>query len=74
MGNMPHCRFENTVQALDDCFDALNELMDNNGVNEYGEVLSNYEKPNAIRLINMCGEIAEQQGELLEMLDKMREN
>ena len=44
MGNMSYCRFENTAIALQDCIDAVEEMMDNNGKNSYGETLSTSEK------------------------------
>ena len=31
MGNLSYCRFENTANALQDCIDAVEELMDHNG-------------------------------------------
>jgi len=41
---MSYCRFENTAIALQDCIDAVEEMMDNNGKNSYGETLSTSEK------------------------------
>mgnify|MGYP003128438034 FL=1 len=43
MSNMSYCRFENTSRDLQDCLDALEELINNNGVDEYGEKLSKTE-------------------------------
>ena len=44
MGNMSYCRFENTASALQDCLDAVEELMDHNGKDSHGEPLSTTEK------------------------------
>jgi len=44
MGNMSYCRFENTAIALQDCIDAVEELMDHNGKDEHNEALSTSEK------------------------------
>ena len=44
MGNMSYCRFENTAIALQDCLDAVEEMMDHNGKDSHGEPLSTTEK------------------------------
>ena len=44
MGNLSYCRFENTANALQDCLDAVEELMDHNGKDRHGEPLSTTEK------------------------------
>ena len=44
MGNLSYCRFENTATALQDCIDAVEELMDHNGKDHYGQPLSTSEK------------------------------
>ena len=44
MGNLSYCRFENTASALQDCIDAVEEMIDHDGKNSYGEVLSTTEK------------------------------
>ena len=43
MSNMSYCRFENTSHDLRDCLEAMQELIDNNGVDEYGDALSKTE-------------------------------
>lgn len=55
MGNMSYCRFENTYEDLEDCYNALAE----DGLEE----LSTSEKKYAERLIKMCRDIA---GDFLE--------
>jgi len=51
MGNMSYCRFENTFNDLQDCYEALGE----NSLDE----LSETEKKYAIKLIKMCRNIAD---------------
>ena len=51
MSNMSYCRFGNTFNDLQDCYDALNE----NSLDD----LSELEKKYAIRLIKMCRDIAD---------------
>lgn len=50
MGNMSYCRFENTYQDLQDCYDAL--------VEKSLDELSETEKKYAIKLIEMCQDIS----------------
>lgn len=53
MPNMSYCRFQNTLSALDDCYDALyNEL------NADLDNLSDEEKRAAKELINLCHDVA----------------
>ena len=49
MSNMSYCRFNNTVNDLEDCRDALDS----------GEISSQEEKKKAKRLIEICKEIAD---------------
>ena len=35
MANMSYCRFRNTLRDLIDCLSAIQEIVDNDGVNEY---------------------------------------
>ena len=49
MSNMSYCRFNNTVNDLEDCRDALDS----------GEISSQEEKKEAKRLIEICKEIAD---------------
>ena len=51
MGNMSYCRFENTFEYLQDCYETLAEK----SLNE----LSETEKKYAIKLIKMCRDIAD---------------
>lgn len=54
MQNMSYCRFENTLAALRECQDALNEAGNNplDGLNEY-------ELKAAKQLIKLCRKIAD---------------
>jgi len=49
MGNMSYCRFENTSQDLEDCFDNMDESM---------EEASDYELKARKKLIRICCDIA----------------
>jgi len=59
MSNMSYCRFQNTVQDLRDCKEALEELEELGGVDEYGEKLSQAEERAKKNLIELCEEITE---------------
>ena len=52
MGNMGHCRFENTYSDLEDCYDHIDEK-------ELSEDESDYRR----RLIKLCVDIAVDYGE-----------
>lgn len=47
MANMSYCRFQNTLQALQDCANAL----------EYNETLSDEEQRAKDKLLDLCAEI-----------------
>lgn len=51
MGNMSYCRFENTYNDLQDCYEALGE--------KTLDELSESEKKYAKKLIQMCKEISD---------------
>jgi hypothetical protein len=55
MQNMSYCRFENTVGALTECYDALKE----DGVKKIQEEASHREAPHVIDLLQLCREIVE---------------
>lgn len=55
MGNMSYCRFENTLNDLVDCKEAL----DSEGAEEIIEGANEYEKPKVKQLIKLCIEIAD---------------
>lgn len=51
--NMAHCRFENTLAALEECDEALNDDL------HAFEKLSESEKKAALRLFELCSGIAQ---------------
>ncbi len=53
MGNMSYCRFENTLNDLRDCEEALNNIYD-----EVTE-MSSYEKNAVVELIELCKTITD---------------
>lgn len=55
MPNMSYCRFENTLEDLKDCYDALRE----ESPRELMEEASQYEKDAIIRLIEVCQKISQ---------------
>lgn len=59
MSNMSYCRFENTSNDLRDCLEAMQELIDNNGVDEYGDVLSQTELNAMHNMMPMAEEFIE---------------
>jgi hypothetical protein len=54
MPNMSYCRFENTLEDLKDCYDALME----ESPRELMEEASQYEKDAIIRLLEVCEKIS----------------
>ena len=55
MSNMSYCRFENTVDALVDCYEALKE----DGIQHIEAEASRREAPKVMELIELCREITE---------------
>lgn len=53
MANMSYCRFQNTLEDLRDCRDALNEMGD------FEKELSEEEAKAAKRLLKMCRSLAD---------------
>lgn len=53
MANMSYCRFQNTLQDLRDCLDALNEMSD------FEKELSEEEAAAAKRLLKLCRSMAD---------------
>jgi len=69
MGNMSYCRFENTSDNLQDCIDAIEDMNNNNGLNEYDEPLSDSEQEAFREMIEMCRTYLEYSKELLDTID-----
>ena len=57
MSNMSYCRFENTARDLQDCLDAVEELINYNGKNSYGEPLSESEKEALDEMIELTAQL-----------------
>jgi len=53
---MSYCRFENTASDLQDCLDAVEELINYNGKNSYGEVSNESEKEAFDEMIELTGQ------------------
>jgi len=53
MSNMSYCRFENTYNDLRDCYDALDDGIDD---------LSGTERDCALKLIELCNDIISEHG------------
>lgn len=70
MGNMSYCRFENTHQDLQECLGALEE----DGLKRTYAKANQYEKPNIIRLIELCREIADTYADQLDNIKHMDED
>lgn len=51
MANMNYCRFENTYNDLDECFEALGE--------ESIDELSDSERKYALKMIRLCASVIE---------------
>lgn len=60
MANMSYCRFQNTVLDLQDCYDALEEMGDNEAILKD---LSSEELRSKKRLIRLCEDIINDFGE-----------
>ena len=69
MSNMSYCRFENTSNDLQDCIDAIEEMNNNNGRNDYDEPLSDREQDAFRSMIEMCRTYLDYSEELLDTID-----
>ena len=66
---MSYCRFQNTKLDLQDCIDAVDVMLNNNGVDEHEDHLSIQEKNAMIEMIEMAryfNELAEELAERME--------
>lgn len=69
MSNMSYCRFENTNLDLQDCIDAVEQMINTGGADEDGEFLSHREERHFEEMIENAkyySEIANQLAELME--------
>ncbi len=58
MPNMPYCRFQNTLENLRDCEDALDEIIGNNNT-EMRDALSENEAGAIMEMIDACARISD---------------
>ena len=69
MSNMSYCRFRNTTQDLQDCIDAIDQMTNNDGCDEFNEHLSREEKRAMIDMIEQARYYAEIGEQLLDILE-----
>lgn len=69
MSNMSYCRFENTSRDLRDCLDAIEELINNNGVDEYGEKLSKTEYYAMLEIAEIAERYINSYEDFIEMIN-----
>ena len=59
MSNMGYCKFENTYNDLEECYEALS----NDSIKALERDTNQYEKPYIRKLINLCKDIVDEFGE-----------
>tara|TARA_R110001632_G_scaffold52435_4_gene130049 strand:- start:135 stop:374 length:240 start_codon:yes stop_codon:yes gene_type:complete len=76
MSNMSYCRFQNTTQDLQDCIDAVEQLINTNGFDEDGDTLSRRESEAMHEMIEQAAYYSQRAEELAEMIEdkKNKEN
>ena len=57
MPNMSYCRFRNTLNDLQDCYDALTDFDEHDSVEEIIKSLDPEEKRACKRLLDLCKDI-----------------
>lgn len=72
--NMSYCRFENTAGDLEDCLDAMRELLNNDGKDEHGQTLSSYELRGMERIIEAAQEIVEIADDVSDLVNEAIED
>ena len=73
MSNMSYCRFRNTTQDLQDCIDAVDQMTNNDGCDEYNEHLSHEEKRAMIEMIEQARYYAEIGEQLADIFDEQEQ-
>lgn len=68
MSNMSYCRFQNTTQDLQDCIDAVEQLINTNGFDEDGDTLSRNEENAMLEMIEQAKHFSEIASELADQL------
>lgn len=74
MANMSYCRFRNTLLDLNDCLSALQEIIDNDGVNQYGKKLDFEERRAASNMYDACQEFISLYEEMEEIEKENKED
>ena len=74
MANMSYCRFRNTLQDLQDCSNALQEIIDNGGVDDYGEKLNFEERRAASNMYDLCREFIDIYEEFEEIEERNKQD
>ena len=57
MSNMSYCKFQNTLSDLRDCVYDMQERANNDGLDEHGDALSDYEKSALRSLYRLASEM-----------------
>lgn len=71
---MSYCRFRNTLHDLIDCLSAIQEIVDNDGVNEHGEKLDLEERRAASNMYDACQEFISLYEEMEEIEEENKED
>ena len=66
---MSYCRFQNTKLDLQDCIDAVDVMLNNNGFDEHDDELSRTEKNAMIDMIEMSRYFNELAEDLYERIE-----
>lgn len=74
MANMSYCRFRNTLRDLIDCLSAIQEIVDNDGVNKYGEKLDLEERRAASNMYDVCQDFISLYEEMEEIEEENKED
>ena len=69
MSNMTYCRFQNTSKDLQDCIDAVEQMINNDGCDEYNEHLSRDEKRAFEEMVEQARYFFETGEQLLDILE-----
>lgn len=69
MSNMSYCRFQNTAGDLADCVNAIEEIANNGGTDDYGDTLSHSEYRALVNIIELAGEILDVADEVIELIE-----
>lgn len=71
--NMSYCMFNNTVDALNQILEAINDARIDGGVVEFFNGLSREERRNMQHLYNLCEEYMQVAEDIYDRVDEMSE-